>query len=107
MATEYPAVEPSREEVDRLAGPLVLEFGAEWCGYCQAARPHVQAALDRHPGVRHLWIEDGKGKHLGRSFRVKLWPTLVFLRDGQVKHQVARPDATEIEAGFTSIVGTG
>jgi hypothetical protein len=30
MATEYPTVEPSREEVERLTGPVLIEFGTEW-----------------------------------------------------------------------------
>jgi thioredoxin 1 len=55
--------------------------------------------------VRYLWVEDGKGKPLGRSFRVKLWPTLVFLRDGRVMKQVSRPDPAEVRAGLEAISG--
>jgi thioredoxin 1 len=67
----------------------------------------LAATLGRHPQVRHLVIEDGKGKPLGRSFRVKLWPTLVFLRDGQVKKQLARPEPAEIEEGVELIASGG
>lgn len=91
--------EPTRAEVDALPGATVLEFGATWCPICQGARPVIDAALGEHAGVRHLWIEDGKGKPLGRSFRVKLWPTLVFLRDGREVARVVRPSrADEITA---------
>lgn len=41
--------------------------------------------------MRHLKVEDGSGRPLGRSFRVKLWPTLVFLRDGQEVSRLVRP----------------
>ena len=41
--------------------------------------------------MHHLKIEDGRGKPLGRSFRVKLWPTLVFLRDGEEVARLVRP----------------
>jgi thioredoxin 1 len=92
--------EPTREEVDRAPGLAVLEFGATWCPHCQATRPDVDAALSRHPDVRHTWVEDGKGKPLGRSFRVKLWPTLVFLRDGTVVSQLVRPAGEEIRKAF-------
>lgn len=44
--------------------------------------------------------EDGSAKPSGRSFRVKLWPTLVFLRDGEVLGVAVRPSRGEIEAGF-------
>ncbi|MBN8442385.1 MAG: thioredoxin family protein [Thauera sp.] len=91
MQTSYLAQEPARSEVDALAGATVVEFGAPWCGYCQAAQPAIAEAFAAHPGVRHLKIEDGPGRRLGRSFRVKLWPTLVFMRDGQELERLVRP----------------
>ncbi|MBS0552688.1 MAG: thioredoxin family protein, partial [Proteobacteria bacterium] len=82
-------------EVDALAGATVVEFGAPWCGYCRGAQPAIAEAFAAHPGVRHLKIEDGPGRRLGRSFRVKLWPTLVFLRDGQEVARLVRPSAAD------------
>ncbi len=94
--------EPTRQEIDALIEPTVLEFGASWCGFCKAAQQDIQAVLGRHPEVTHIKIEDGKGKPLGRSFRVKLWPTLVFIDKGVEQARVVRPNnETEIEAIFT------
>lgn len=95
--------EPTRDEVDRTTGPVLLEFGAEWCGYCQALRPDLDELLKAHPGVRHIRVEDGPGRPLGRSFRVKLWPTLVFLRDGRVVRQEVRPGRAAVAAGLAAI----
>ncbi|KAA3655541.1 MAG: thioredoxin [Proteobacteria bacterium] len=81
-----------RADTDALEAPTVLDFGTNWCGYCQGAAPRVLAALARHPGVQHLRIEDGPGRRLGRSFGVKLWPTLVFLKHGQEVARVVRPE---------------
>lgn len=98
------ASEPTRADIDALPGATVLEFGATWCPICQGARPVIDRALSEHAGVRHLWIEDGKGKPLGRSFRVKLWPTLVFLRDGREVARVVRPSrAEELVAPFEEL----
>jgi thioredoxin 1 len=84
-------MELTREEVDSLRGFVVLEFGASWCGFCKAARPVVDQMLAARPDIRRIWIEDGKGQRLGRSFGVKLWPTLIFLCDGRVVARVVRP----------------
>jgi thioredoxin 1 len=99
--------EPTREEVDRLQGPVLLEFGADWCPYCQALQPALKALLQEFPGVRHIRIQDGKGKPLGRSFRVRLWPALVFMREGRVVQQAARPVAAEVRQGLEAITTTG
>ena len=80
-----------RAAVDATTGPRVLEFGTNWCGHCSAAQPLIQAALAEHPDLEHLKVEDGKGRPLGRSFRVKLWPTLIFLRDGEEVARLVRP----------------
>jgi thioredoxin 1 len=86
---------------------VLLEFGAGWCPYCQALAPKLAELLRGYPGVRHIRIEDGPGRPLGRSFRVKLWPNLVFLRDGQVIKQVARPEEAEVREGLEAIAGVG
>jgi thioredoxin 1 len=82
---------PTREEVDALPGATVIDFGTNWCGFCIAAEPLITQALAGHPGLRHLKIEDGKGRPLGRSFQVKLWPTLIFMKDGAEVARVVRP----------------
>ena len=87
--------EPKREEVEALPGRVVLEFGTSWCGHCRRAQPLIAEALTAHPAVRHIKVEDGAGKRLGRSFQVKRWPTLVFLKDGKEAARVVRPAASE------------
>jgi thioredoxin 1 len=95
---------PSREEIDGSRGPLLLEFGAPWCGHCRALAPRVAELLDRHPQVRHVKVEDGPGRPLGRSFKVRLWPSLVFLRDGRVVRQLARPGHEQLDEAFRELV---
>ena len=104
MTVEYAVQEPKREDIDALAGATLLEFGNAWCGHCSAAQRLIAAAFEGHEGVRHIKIADGSGRRLGRSFRVKLWPTLVFLRDGQEVARLVRPhDAGEIAEALARI----
>jgi thioredoxin 1 len=102
----YSEDEPGRDAIDALRGPAVIEFGNDWCGHCQAAQPLIAEALAAHPGLRHLKVADGPGRPLGRSFRVKLWPTLVFLADGVERARVVRPrDAAELREAIASVAG--
>jgi thioredoxin 1 len=103
MSADYLPLEeaPTREEIDRTPGLVLLEFGTDWCGICRAAAPRIAAMLREHPQVRHVKVEDGSGRPLGRSFKVKLWPSLVFLRDGAVVRQLARPSDAELKEAFT------
>ncbi len=95
--------EPTRSDIDSTSGPLLLEFGASWCPHCRALDRRLPALLERFPGVVHQKVEDGPGLPLGRSFGVKLWPTLVFLRDGRVLAQVSRPDDDQVLEGLIAI----
>ena len=91
----YTESAPTRAEVDALPGATVIEFGTNWCGFCSAAQPYIEQAMASHPKLRHLKIEDGPGRPLGRSFRVKLWPTLIFMKDGAELARVIRPSSTQ------------
>ncbi|MDC7808375.1 thioredoxin family protein [Luteimonas sp BLCC-B24] len=97
----YSKQAPDRVEVDAMPGIVALEFGTDWCGFCQAAQAVLQPALAARADVRHLRIEDGPGRPLGRSFKVKLWPTLVVLRDGvEVSRRVRPGSREEVEAAL-------
>lgn len=104
MQTVYLETAPTRAEVEASQGPLLLEFGANWCGHCRSAQPPLAAALADHASVPHHKIEDGPGRLLGRAFTVKLWPTMVFLRDGKEVTRLVRPlKEAEIRAALTQI----
>ena len=98
----------SRADVDATPGPLVLGFGTNWCGFCQASEPKITEGLARAGDAPHVRVEDGKGRALGRGFDVKLWPTLVFLRDGKEMARVVRPkDAQEVATALAAITAPG
>ncbi len=93
--TAFGHTDLTRADVEKWPGTALLVFGADWCGHCQAAAAPLTQAFAQHPGVRCVRVEDGPGRPLGRSFKVKLWPTLVWLRDGQEVARVVRPTTTD------------
>lgn len=89
----YSTQQPTPDAVAQMKGPVVLDFGTNWCGICRAARNDITEGLG--DDVPHLMVEDGPGRPLGRSFRVKLWPTLIFLQDGVEVARVVRPRSAD------------
>jgi thioredoxin 1 len=96
--------EATRDDVDKMTGPIVLEFGTSWCPHCQGIQSSMANMRTIYPQLQHLKIEDGPGKRLGRSFHVKLWPTLIFMNNGQIVSQLVRPSPEEIAKGFAELV---
>lgn len=103
----YAEQAPPREEIEARSGLALLEFGANWCGHCQGAQPAIAAAMLAYPDLAHIKIEDGPGRRLGRTYRVKLWPTLIFLRDGQEVERLVRPTAEADVAAALRRLPTG
>lgn len=95
MSNDYLNPGPTRAEIDVTSGPVLLEFGTGWCGYCQAAAPDIAEAIAQFPSAQHIKVEDGPGRPLGRSFRVKLWPTVIFLKDGAEITRAVRPESAD------------
>lgn len=101
MTQPYETAQPERSAIDALPGAVALDFGTNWCGYCRAAEPLIEQALAGQPSVRHIKVEDGPGRALGRSFKIKLWPTVIVLKDGQEVARVVRPaDSDEVVAAL-------
>ena len=105
----YSSKHPTREAVAALPGNVVVEFGVDWCPHCQVAAGPVAAALgaavaDAPGALQYLRLEDERTRPLGRSFKVKLWPTLLFLRDGVEVARVVRPTtAAEVMTGLEQL----
>ncbi|MBT5483217.1 MAG: thioredoxin family protein [Gammaproteobacteria bacterium] len=94
MLVPYSDTAHERDTLDATPGPLILEFGSNSCGICQAAAPLISEAMASST-IAHIRVQDGKGKRLGRSYRVKLWPTLILLLEGKEVGRVVRPSGLQ------------
>ncbi|MFO0930200.1 MAG: hypothetical protein U0736_24770 [Gemmataceae bacterium] len=79
-------------------GPRWTRHPARWCWsseqvvpHCQAIQPKMQTMERQYPAVRHLAIKDQRGRPAGPFVSPSSWwPTLVFLRDSEVKRIAVR-----------------
>lgn len=101
----YLSDQPTRADIDALKGWVLLDFGTNWCAHCQAARMATDGVL-ASSGLEHRQFEDGPGRPLGRSFRVKLWPTWILMKDGQEVDRLVRPTQSQQAADFLRVCGT-
>lgn len=105
MTALYVDNPPDRADIDAMEGPVLVEFGSPTCGYCIAVQPLLAKALSEQDEFPHIRVADGRGRPLGRSFQVKLWPTLIFMKDGKEISRLVRPDsATLISTALDGIV---
>ena len=63
----YAPTAPKREEVDAMTGPVLLEFGTDWCGWCKGAQPHIAAALQAALQPTALAVQDDSHLHAGHA----------------------------------------
>lgn len=104
FSEDYATNHPTRDEIDGIRAPTVLEFGQPSCPCCQASEPVIRSAFKDFPGVSHLKLEDGQGRLLGRSFEVHKWPTLIFLQEGEEVDRLVRPASEkEVRKALESI----
>lgn len=99
----YLPAQIERSVIELTSGWLLLDFGTDWCGHCQAARRATAELLSTAQGLRHLCVEDGPGRALGRSFKVKIWPTWVLLKDGQEVARLVRPTHAQQASEFLAV----
>ena len=92
FVAEYTSGAPSVRDVESMAGPCFSNLGIPGAVIAVARiRSRKKLYLTNHQHVRHIRVADASGRPLGRWFGVKLWPTLVFLKDGKEMSRLVRP----------------
>ena len=68
--------------------PVVLDFGATWCGHCKKLEPLLDELSVAYAGkVRVLKVDVGDSPATAQKFGVMGVPTVVFLKEGKPVHR--------------------
>jgi len=77
-------VEDFRREVLEADGPVVVDFGAEWCRPCVMVAP-VLTELGEELGVRVVRVDTDVDQELARAYDVRQIPTLHLFEGGSLR----------------------
>jgi thioredoxin 1 len=86
MSNQVPVVTEQNFEQEVLKSPLpvLLDFGAAWCGPCRAIEPIVEKIAERHAGkIRVLRIDADASASIAARYRVRALPTVISFVGGQ------------------------
>lgn len=65
--------------------PLVIDFGAEWCGPCKAIAPMMEKIACEYDGKINIGQCDvEENNDLAVQFRIQNVPTILFIKNGEV-----------------------
>ena len=66
--------------------PVLIDLGATWCGPCKALAPIIEQIAIEYDGkalVCKADVDDAPG--IAAQFRVRSVPTVLFIKNGEVK----------------------
>ena len=72
-------------EVLKYHKPVIVEFGAEWCGICRIMAPIVNDTSAAYGDqIRVVKLDIDQNKHLAAQYGVQVKPTFLFIRNGEI-----------------------
>ena len=73
------------EEVLNAGGVIMVDFFADWCGPCKMLSPIVEAVSNELPEVKVCKLNTDEATDLAVKYQVMSIPTLLLLKDGELK----------------------
>ena len=102
MVKEINAEEYS--EIVNSSNPVVIDFHATWCGPCKVLSPILEELDDEIEGVEFVKLDVDQHPQIAGQNQVMGVPTVVILKDGEVKDRFVGVQRKEvIKEKFTSL----
>lgn len=73
------------EKVLKADHPVILDFWNQGCAPCQALGPVLEDLSEKEKDINFYSICIDEGEEAAKRFRVMTVPTLLFIKDGEVK----------------------
>ena len=84
MATTFTDVN-FEETAIKAATPVMVDFGAAWCGPCNAIAPIVDKLADEYQGKVLIGKVDVDAcPEISKRYKVRNIPTILFMKNGEV-----------------------
>ena len=94
MVKEINAEEYS--EILNSTNPVVIDFHATWCGPCKVLRPILEELDDEIDGVEFVKLDVDQHPQIAGQNQVMGVPTVVILKDGEVKDRFVGVQPKEV-----------
>jgi thioredoxin 1 len=82
--------------------PVLVDFGADWCGACRALSPILEEFERRNSNVRVVRVNIDKNRELAEYFQIRSIPTLMVFKDGKL---TARQTGVVDQTALQKMVG--
>ena len=94
MVKEINAEEYS--EILNSTNPVVIDFHATWCGPCKVLSPILEELDDEIEGVEFVKLDVDQHPQIAGQNQVMGVPTVVILKDGEVKDRFVGVQPKEV-----------
>ena len=94
MVKEINAEEYS--EIVNSSNPVVIDFHATWCGPCKVLSPILEELDDEIEGVEFVKLDVDQHPQIAGQYQVMGVPTVVILKDGEVKDRFVGVQPKEV-----------